>query len=67
MDARAPKQSEVPFVVAQLVLMALFVVLGIFVVKRFDAGTGPWCCGVLVSGECSQYRSFSQDISNEKR
>jgi hypothetical protein len=32
-----PTQSEAPFVVAQLAVMALFVVLGIFAVKRFHA------------------------------
>jgi hypothetical protein len=32
-----PTQSEAPFVVAQLVVMALFVLLGIFAVKRFHA------------------------------
>ena len=31
----APTQSEPPFLVAQLIVMALFVVLGIFAVKRF--------------------------------
>jgi hypothetical protein len=35
--AMLPTQSEAPFVVAQLVVMALFVVLGIFAVKRFHA------------------------------
>jgi hypothetical protein len=48
-DVRAPKQSEAPFVVAQPVLMALFVVLGIFAVKRFVAETGPWCCGLWLA------------------
>lgn len=33
----APTQSEAPFVIAQLVVMALFMVLGIFAVKRFHA------------------------------
>jgi hypothetical protein len=33
----APKQPEPPFVVAQLVAMALFVVLGIKTVKKFRA------------------------------
>ncbi len=32
-----PTQSEAPFVVAQLVVTALFVVLDIFAVKRFHA------------------------------
>jgi hypothetical protein len=31
----APTQSEPPFLIAQLVVMALFIVLGIFAVKRF--------------------------------
>jgi hypothetical protein len=35
LKAMAPTQSEPPFLVAQLVVMALFVVLGIFAVKRF--------------------------------
>src|SRR6266478_6145456 len=33
--AIAPTQSEAPFVIAQLVVMVLFVVLGIFAVKGF--------------------------------
>jgi hypothetical protein len=33
----APTQSEAPFVVTQLVVLGLFVVLGIFAVKRFHA------------------------------
>jgi hypothetical protein len=37
LKAMAPTQSEPPFAVAQLVVMALFVVLGIFAVKRFHA------------------------------
>jgi hypothetical protein len=31
----APTQSEPPFLITQLVVMALFIVLGIFAVKRF--------------------------------
>jgi hypothetical protein len=34
----APTQSEPPFLVAQLVVMAVFVVLGIVAVKRFRPG-----------------------------
>ena len=37
LKAMAPTQSEAPFVVAQLVVMALFVVLGISAVKGFHA------------------------------
>lgn len=33
--ALAPTQKEPPFLIAQLVVMAIFVVLGIFAVKRF--------------------------------
>jgi hypothetical protein len=35
LKAIAPTQSEAPFLVAQLVVLALFVVLGILAVKRF--------------------------------
>ena len=35
--ALAPTQSEPPFLVAQLVVMAIFIVLGVVAVKRFDA------------------------------
>ena len=35
--ARAPAQSEPPFLVAQLVVMAIFIVLGVVAVKRFHA------------------------------
>jgi hypothetical protein len=35
LKAMAPTQSEPPFLIAQLVLLALFIVLGIFAVKRF--------------------------------
>ncbi len=35
LKAMAPTQSEAPFLVTQLVVMALFVVLGIFAAKRF--------------------------------
>jgi len=37
LKAMAPTQSEAPFLGAQLVVMALFIVLGIFAVKRFHA------------------------------
>ena len=37
LKAMAPTQSEAPFVITQLVVMALFVVLGIFAVKGFHA------------------------------
>ena len=37
LKAIAPTQSEAPFVVTQLAVMALFVMLGIFAVKRFHA------------------------------
>src|SRR5258708_27156677 len=40
LKAMAPTQSEAPFVVAQVVVMALFVVLGILVVKRFHDRVG---------------------------
>jgi MFS family permease len=35
LKAVAPTQSEPPFLITQLVVMALFIVLGIFAVKRF--------------------------------
>jgi len=35
LKAMAPTQSEPPFLMAQLVVLALFIVLGIFAVKRF--------------------------------
>jgi len=37
LKAMAPTQSEPPFLVTQLVVMALFVVLGIFAARRFHA------------------------------
>jgi hypothetical protein len=37
LKAMAPTPFEVPFVVVQLVVMALLAVLGIFAVKRFHA------------------------------
>jgi hypothetical protein len=43
-NALAPTQKEPPFLIAQLVVMAIFVVLGIFVVKKFrfePAGARP--------------------------
>jgi hypothetical protein len=41
LKALAPTQSEPPFLVTQIIVMAVFVVLGIFAVKRFrvDAPT----------------------------
>jgi uncharacterized membrane protein SirB2 len=33
--ALAPKQKEPPFLIVQLVVMAIFIVLGVFAVKRF--------------------------------
>jgi hypothetical protein len=41
LKAMAPTQSEPPFLVAQLVCMALFVVLGIFAVRRFRNEPAP--------------------------
>lgn len=35
LHALAPRQKEPPFLVAQLAVLALFIVLGIFAVKRF--------------------------------
>jgi len=35
LKALAPTQKEPPFLVAQLIVMALFIVLGIFAVKKF--------------------------------
>jgi hypothetical protein len=35
LKALAPTQSEPPFLIAQVVVMALFIVLGIFAVKKF--------------------------------
>jgi hypothetical protein len=40
LHAMAPTQSEPPFLVAQLVVMALFIVLTIFAVKRFHPDAG---------------------------
>jgi hypothetical protein len=37
LNALAPTQSEPPFLIAQLVVMALFIVLTIFAVKKFRA------------------------------
>jgi uncharacterized membrane protein SirB2 len=42
--ALAPTQKEAPFLVVQLLVMAIFVVLGVFVVKKFQialAATAP--------------------------
>jgi len=44
LKAMAPTQSEPPFLVTQLIVIALFVVLGIFAVKKFrneQMGTAP--------------------------
>jgi hypothetical protein len=38
LKALAPTQKEPPFLVAQLVVLALFLMLGIFAVKRFRNG-----------------------------
>jgi hypothetical protein len=35
LKALAPTQKEPPFLVAQLALMALFIVIGVFAVKKF--------------------------------
>jgi hypothetical protein len=35
LKALAPTHSEPPFLIAQLVVMALFIVLGIFAVRKF--------------------------------
>ena len=40
LTALAPTQSEPPFLVAQLVVMALFIVLTIFAVKKFHPEAG---------------------------
>ena len=40
LKAMAPTQSEPPFLVAQLVVLALFIVLTIFAVKKFHPETG---------------------------
>jgi hypothetical protein len=44
--ALAPTQSEPPFLVVQLIVMAIFVVLGVFAVKKFRlepvASVQPW-------------------------
>jgi hypothetical protein len=36
--ALAPTQKEPPFLVVQLLVMAIFVVLGVFAVKKFRLG-----------------------------
>jgi flagellar biogenesis protein FliO len=36
----APTQSEPPFLVAQLIVLVLFIVLGVFAVKKFHPGAG---------------------------
>jgi hypothetical protein len=38
LKALAPTQTEPPFLIAQLVVMAIFIVLTIFAVKRFRSG-----------------------------
>jgi hypothetical protein len=40
LEPLAPTQSEPPFLVAQLVAMAIFIVLGILAVTRFHPGEG---------------------------
>jgi len=40
LNAIAPKQSEPPFLIAQLVVLALFVVLATFATKRFARAPG---------------------------
>ncbi len=40
LKAMAPTQSEPPFLVAQVIVLLLFVVLGIFAVKKFHVGQG---------------------------
>jgi hypothetical protein len=41
LKAMAPTQSEPPFAVAQLVVLALFVVIGVLAVKKFQPDTVP--------------------------
>jgi hypothetical protein len=41
LKAMAPKQTEPPFVVAQGVVLALFVVLGVLAAIRFRAEPAP--------------------------
>ena len=41
LDALAPHQTEPPFVVAQLVVLALFILLTIIAVRRFGRATAP--------------------------
>ena len=40
LKAMAPTQSEPPFLVAQVIVLLLFIVLGIFAVKKFHLGQG---------------------------
>jgi hypothetical protein len=40
LKAMAPTQSEPPFLVAQLAVMAIFIVLTIFAVKKFHPDIG---------------------------
>jgi hypothetical protein len=40
LEPLAPTQSEPPFLLAQLVVMAIFIVLGILAVRRFHPGKG---------------------------
>jgi hypothetical protein len=39
LSALAPTQSEPPFLVAQAVVLAIFVALGVVAVRRFRPGT----------------------------
>ena len=38
LKALAPTQSEPPFLIAQLAVMAIFIVLDVFAAERFRAG-----------------------------
>jgi uncharacterized membrane protein SirB2 len=40
LKAMAPTQSEPPFLVAQVIVLVLFIVLGVFAVKKFHPGAG---------------------------
>jgi hypothetical protein len=40
LKALAPTQKEPPFLVAQLVVIAIFIVLGVLAVKKFQVGRG---------------------------
>ena len=41
LHALAPQQTEPPFVVTQLVILALFILLTVFAVRRFRRATAP--------------------------